>query len=625
LLFSLGVRDLLHSTAASAQVTLYGFVDDLRIVGEPKEVLKAFQHLHVNIADISLSINNAKSSFTWFHQDEHPLSETVSSTLRELGIPIEYEYIKVLGAIVGKDIQLIKRGMQQHIPKATDPFFARLTNSNLSKQSAMILLRHCGVPKINYLLRCIPPAAIAQLAECFDDMIITLAKRIGDTGPLTPLQRKQLQWPLRKGGFGLTSAKQTSHLAYLSSVAASRAVAVLHQYTSSTHPLPEDCLLYTQLQGCIEMIQLQLTGSVPSPKRGHKQSGDSYAETDDENDDDDPDSDTDADADANAGHSEPVPGQDSDGDTDTTSRSMLLPPSASTFFSFYEHECVFSSSELQSVLHVRATELNFSAAVNHAMRSGDALTAALLVSNAAPYASDWKQALPNSRDTTYSDAWFPYSVRYTLGIAEPGLPAACPEHFDADGNSYEQDPSHALSCNRHKKQGITFRHDGTVQVLINHARPHADYVCREPSNMSSNTDERPDGHIITPRHNIITDVVIANPLCPSHRGAAATSPLATAKKGEAYKTHKYASLAKDHHAKFVPFSAEATGGLGKGAHAVIQCIVKASQDRQSYVPPAQVRRQLRWAIAIAIQKGNAMTIRSGWIRAVGVGRAASAA
>ena len=72
---------------------------------------------------------------------------------------------------------------------------------------------------------------------------------------------------------------------------------------------------------------------------------------------------------------------------------------------------------------MRATELDFNAAVNQAMRKEDELTAALLVSNAAPYASDWKQALPNSRDTTYCDAWFPNSVRYTLGIAEPGLPA----------------------------------------------------------------------------------------------------------------------------------------------------------------------------------------------------------
>ena len=183
--------------------------------------------------------------------------------------------------------------MQQHIPKATDPFFVRLTNKNLSKQAAMILLRHCGVPKINYLLRCIPPAAMAELAECFDDMVISLAKRIGNTDSLTPVQRKQLEWPLRKGGFGLTSAKKTSHLAYLSSVAASRAVAIFHQYTSSNHPLPEDCVLYTQLQECIEMIRLQLTGSISTQRRGRRQLHDSYAETDVDSDDD-PDIDTDA-------------------------------------------------------------------------------------------------------------------------------------------------------------------------------------------------------------------------------------------------------------------------------------------------------------------------------------------
>ena len=72
---------------------------------------------------------------------------------------------------------------------------------------------------------------------------------------------------------------------------------------------------------------------------------------------------------------------------------------------------------------------------------------------------------------------------------------------------------------------------------------------------ASDNDERPDGHIITPRDNIITDVVIANPLCPTHTGSASLTPLATAKKGEAYKTHKYARLANNHHAKFIPFSA----------------------------------------------------------------------
>ena len=46
-------------------------------------------------------------------------------------------------------------------------------------------------------------------------------------------------------------------------------------------------------------------------------------------------------------------------------------------------------------------------------------------------------------------------------------------------------------------------------------------------------------------------------------------------------------------------------------------VVRASKDRYSLIPASQVRRQVRWAIAIAIQRGNAMTMRAGWIRAVG--------
>src|SRR5271170_7185520 len=49
-----------------------------------------------------------------------------------------------------------------------------------------------------------------------------------------------------------------------------------------------------------------------------------------------------------------------------------------------------------------------------------------------------------------------------------------------------------------------------------HVHMQTMHACREPSNMSSDNDERPDGHIITPRDNITTDVVIANPLWRTH-------------------------------------------------------------------------------------------------------------
>src|SRR5271156_3993844 len=84
---------------------------------------------------------------------------------------------------------------------------------------------------------------------------------------------------------------------------------------------------------------------------------------------------------------------------------------------------------------------------------------------------------------------------------------------------------------------------------------------------------------------------------------------------------KYDKLAAAHYAEFIPFSAETTGGLGAGARKIIDIIVRASKDRRSLIPSSQVRKQVRWAIAVAIQRGNAMTMRAGWIRAVGTAAA----
>jgi hypothetical protein len=271
----------------------------------------------------------------------------------------------------------------------------------------------------------------------------------------------------------------------------------------------------------------------------------------------------------------------------------LLPPNASSFFSFYEHQC--NPHQLQHILHSRATENEYSAALNNAEIRGDTVTASRLRSNTAPCAADWLRALPNSRDTTLTDAWYVYAFRHHFGITELGLPDACPECNDVEGNKYAKDPFHPLSCNKHKRRGGTFKHDGVLQVLINNMKPLSNYVCKEPSNMSSTDDIRPDLHAITPRDHIISDVTILNPLAPTYQAAAARSTLATTRKGEALKHGKYDKLAAAHYAEFIPFSAETTGGLGAGARKIIDIIVRASKDRRSLIPATQVRRQVRWA------------------------------
>ena len=58
----------------------------------------------------------------------------------------------MLGAVIGKNIKEIAAGVRELVPNIqTDLFFIRLTNPNLGVQTAMILLRFCGVPKMSYL------------------------------------------------------------------------------------------------------------------------------------------------------------------------------------------------------------------------------------------------------------------------------------------------------------------------------------------------------------------------------------------------------------------------------------------------------------------------------------------
>jgi len=77
----------------------------------------------------------------------------------------------VLGAVVEKDEHCIKEGLLQR-KEDMSLFLDRLSNDHLSVQAAMLLLRKCGIPKLNYLLRCIPPSAIEDTANQLDDDIL---------------------------------------------------------------------------------------------------------------------------------------------------------------------------------------------------------------------------------------------------------------------------------------------------------------------------------------------------------------------------------------------------------------------------------------------------------------------
>ena len=168
-----------------------------------------------------------------------------------------------MGAIVGKDEAAIIDGVTRTFgdDAGRTAFFRRVQSDALNFNSAMLLLRQCGVPQLNYLLRCMAPPCIAQQAATFDELLLNAAAiRLGvDYDHLNAENIYWMQAKLRHGGEGLTSAERTSPAAYLGSLAAVATAPVFAPYSDVDCPLESDSLLL----GWIEHSTLQVVETTP--------------------------------------------------------------------------------------------------------------------------------------------------------------------------------------------------------------------------------------------------------------------------------------------------------------------------------------------------------------------------
>ena len=238
---------------------LHGFFDDINVSGEPAEVVKALHALQRLLPGIGLQLNTAKSHFAYFHDAEAPLQHAVLATLAERDITLHRDWLEVVGSVVGRDEHAIRAGVAATLGNddGTAAFFQRLQLDELSVQSAMLVLRQCGVPKMNYTLRCTPPPCIEQLATSFDTHVMHAAQRKLLLHPDEAKRRptvERLRAPLRHGGFGLASARQTSPAAYLASLAAVACAPTFAPYGNPDSPLPSSTQLYDWIASSIAAL-----------------------------------------------------------------------------------------------------------------------------------------------------------------------------------------------------------------------------------------------------------------------------------------------------------------------------------------------------------------------------------
>ena len=267
ILFCLYLRDVLAKVSAGADVQVQGFFDDINVSGEPAEVMKAFTLLQRLLPEVGLDFNTAKSLFTFFHEAEAPLMRSHRATLASHNIQLHESWLEVVGAVVGRDEDAIRAGMSATLGgnEGTTACFTHLYLDALSAQSAMLILRQCAVPKMNYALRCVLPVCIEQQAAAFDELVMDatqskLLLQADEVERASTLER--LRVSIRHGGFGLTSALQTSPAAFLGSMAAVTAAAVFLPFSPSNCPLPYTSLLH----GCVKKSMRSIVQDAPDCK-----------------------------------------------------------------------------------------------------------------------------------------------------------------------------------------------------------------------------------------------------------------------------------------------------------------------------------------------------------------------
>lgn len=445
-----------------------------------------------------------------------------------------------------------------------DAFFRRLQSPLLSVQSPMQVLRQCAVPKMNYLLRCMPSSCIADVADEFDCTVLRSAydKLLLRRDERTENTIRLLNMRLRDGGFGLTSARSTSPAAYLASVASARLTAVFAPSCAADCPLPSVTTLHGWLVDSMREV-LEATPDLAS----------------------------------------------------------LLPPSASSFFSFYATAKSSLSSTLQRTLTSQAIQHRLDAFLTAAKQmrkhdGGAALAHAKAIS--APNASAWKRTAPTHPLMKLTDTQFRIAARLNLGLqpfSHTGdLPDSCPlcRREDAIVN----DPWHLLSCNSQTGAEITTRHNAVVDALYHAVLIMGGQAVREPKGLHVEDGRRPDLQVVFPGRHVLTDVVVSHPLSSARLRRAAGGSAAVAREWQQRKRKKYSETATRHEALLLPFSVETCGGMAPDAITLLDTISEAGKEHLSLWSHAQIVQHMLCSVAIAIQKGNAMAMLSAYSAAV---------
>jgi hypothetical protein len=538
------------------QAGCYAYIDNSQGVGYLSQCWQLWQQLPEQLAPLGLQLNVANCELTCFHVASdaeeaalHIDDQQALMALRAAGIIINTRSMRVLGCLVGASDAVVAEELRTNATYRADQRMAYQRLRLLTKQTGMIALRlrHLTGTELTRRLRAMTPASMAAHAAEYDDCMVRAARQLAGITPSHGAAYDfQLLWPLRLGGFGLTSAVEIAPAAYIAGLSCtlrnSPAFAALRSGGGELEP----------------------SGPLHSAERGGRQHR-----------------------------------------PDCRHRGALSRPVSTR--SARESERLGATHECRHVCRTHSGPFPFQSAVAHRIstlshfarvrqagqrgKSGEAELARLhsLNNEKAKESSLWLQVLPTSPFLRLSDSKWQWAAQLRLGMAVPVYEASerrgggvCTHTAAANDDRW-----HPLTCVTSMGAEITQRHNRVLNCLALFARMLNTQPRIEPAGLHSD-DAQPDIQLDLPDVTLLGDVTISHPLAKSWQkhAASARGVEAVGDVREAGKDGLYANMAADCDMEFCAIVLYTYGGFHASALKFIARMAKAVDPATSRRPVA---------------------------------------
>ena len=202
-LFSLAIHPIIcKAQEKSTTTTVLAYLDDIFVVGPSDQAEDLLVEMKSDLARINFNICDRKC--------EYYLPPNVNGNISS--VRVTSFGVDILGVPVGCDCYVKSRCSE--IASCGEELCSKLGNLS-DAQGAMLLLRLCHIPRMNYLARCITPSLMEDASQIHDLLSRNTFSEILALKGIDDSVWQQACLKIKLGGFGISLLSQISPAAFV--------------------------------------------------------------------------------------------------------------------------------------------------------------------------------------------------------------------------------------------------------------------------------------------------------------------------------------------------------------------------------------------------------------------------